>query len=85
MDDEVVILAEAVWDHISMESEELAFKAGDVIEVLDTLDRDWWWGSCGEKCGWFPSAFVRVSRELNKSHVQFVMNKVLPWLFVCFS
>ncbi|XP_075210885.1 rho guanine nucleotide exchange factor 3 [Lycorma delicatula] len=65
MDEEVVILAEAVWDHVAMETEELAFRAGDVIEVLDTLDRDWWWGSCNNCVGWFPSAFVRlrVSQE----------------------
>lgn len=61
MDEEVVILAEAVWDHVAMEPEELAFRAGDVIEVLDTLDRDWWWGARGDQAGWFPSAFVRVS------------------------
>jgi len=65
MDEEVVILAEAVWDHVAMEPEELAFRAGDVIEVLDTLDRDWWWGATGENCGWFPSAFVRVSKIFN--------------------
>ncbi|KAL0275632.1 UNVERIFIED_CONTAM: hypothetical protein PYX00_003429 [Menopon gallinae] len=65
MDEEVVVLAEAVWDHVAMEPEELAFRAGDVIEVLDTLDRDWWWGATGDNYGWFPSAFVRlrVSQE----------------------
>uniref|UniRef100_A0A0A9YF62 Spermatogenesis-associated protein 13 n=1 Tax=Lygus hesperus TaxID=30085 RepID=A0A0A9YF62_LYGHE len=65
MDEEVVILAEAVWDHVAMETEELAFRAGDVIEVLDTLDKDWWWGAKGQQTGWFPSAFVRlrVSQE----------------------
>ncbi|KAJ9585687.1 hypothetical protein L9F63_002477, partial [Diploptera punctata] len=43
MDEDVAVLAEAVWDHVAMEPEELAFRAGDVIEVLDTVDRDWWW------------------------------------------
>ncbi|XP_024879180.1 rho guanine nucleotide exchange factor 4-like isoform X3 [Temnothorax curvispinosus] len=65
MDEEIVMLAEAVWDHVAMEPEELAFRAGDVIDVLDTLDRDWWWGSCRGEHGWFPAAFVRlrVSQE----------------------
>ncbi|XP_026669321.1 uncharacterized protein LOC108624996 isoform X4 [Ceratina calcarata] len=65
MDEEVVILAEAVWDHVAMEPEELAFRAGDVIEVLDNMDKDWWWGSCRGEHGWFPAAFVRlrVSQE----------------------
>lgn len=64
MDEEVVILAEAVWDHVAMEPEELAFRAGDVIDVLDNLDKDWWWGSCRGEHGWFPAAFVRVRNSL---------------------
>ncbi|XP_014470070.1 PREDICTED: uncharacterized protein LOC106742017 isoform X2 [Dinoponera quadriceps] len=60
MDEDVAILAEAVWDHVAMETEELAFRAGDVIDVLDTLDKDWWWGSCRGMHGWFPAAFVRL-------------------------
>lgn len=60
MDEDLIILAEAVWDHVTMEPEELAFRAGDVIEVLDTMNRDWWWGTRGEDSGWFPAAFVRV-------------------------
>ncbi|XP_067008180.1 spermatogenesis-associated protein 13 isoform X2 [Anabrus simplex] len=65
MDEDLVILAEAVWDHVTMEPEELAFRAGDEIEVLDTVNRDWWWGTRGEDSGWFPAAFVRlrVSQE----------------------
>lgn len=62
---EVIILAEAVFDHVSFEPEELAFRAGDLIEVQETANRDWWWGSTNGKSGWFPSQFVRlrVSQE----------------------
>lgn len=65
MDEEMVILAEAVFDHVAIEAEELAFRAGDVIEVLETANRDWWWGSTNGKSGWFPAQFVRlrVSQE----------------------
>ncbi|KAK0182228.1 hypothetical protein PV327_000389 [Microctonus hyperodae] len=65
MDEEIAILAEAVWDHVAIEPEELAFRAGELIDVLDTLDKDWWWGSCRGEHGWFPAAFVRlrVSQE----------------------
>lgn len=73
MDEDVVILAEAVWDHVAMEPEELAFRAGEVIEVLDTLDRDWWWGAQGDQAGWFPSAFVRVSVLLNINLFNFLI------------
>ncbi|KAL3277291.1 hypothetical protein HHI36_012641 [Cryptolaemus montrouzieri] len=65
MDEEMVILAEAVFDHVAIEAEELAFRAGDVIEVLETTNKDWWWGSTNKKTGWFPAQFVRlrVSQE----------------------
>lgn len=65
MDEDVVILAEAVFDHVAIDAEELAFRAGDVVEVIDTNNRDWWWGSADGKSGWFPvnSVRLRVSQE----------------------
>lgn len=75
------ILAEAVWDHVAMESEELGFRAGDVVTVIDSQDRDWWWGESEGRSGWFPSLFVRLkvgqtveeqtsSRKLSESEVR---------------
>lgn len=61
MDEVPVILAEAVWDNIAMEPEELAFRAGDVINVLETVHQNWWWGACRGEHGWFPAASVRVT------------------------
>ena len=52
---------EALWDHVTLDPEELGFRAGDVIEVTDMTDKDWWWGKLREKEGWFPATFVRVS------------------------
>ncbi|XP_051970234.1 uncharacterized protein spata13 isoform X2 [Xyrauchen texanus] len=52
--------AEALWDHVTMEEQELAFKAGEVIQVLDVQEKDWWWGMVGDREAWFPSSFVRV-------------------------
>ncbi|KAL1491966.1 hypothetical protein ABEB36_012477 [Hypothenemus hampei] len=64
-DDDMMILAEAVFDHVAIEADELPFRAGDVIEVEDITDREWWWGSNNSKWGWFPAQFVRlrVSQE----------------------
>lgn len=50
-DEDVVVLAEAVFDHVAIEADELPFRAGDVIEVEDTTDREWWWGSNNERWG----------------------------------
>ncbi|ELT97753.1 hypothetical protein CAPTEDRAFT_180035 [Capitella teleta] len=43
-----------------MDTEELGFRAGEVIEVMDMTDKDWWWGRMASSEGWFPAAFVRL-------------------------
>ncbi|XP_064455915.1 uncharacterized protein LOC135366883 isoform X2 [Ornithodoros turicata] len=55
-----VAYVEALWDHVTMDSEELAFQVGEVIEVTDMSDKDWWWGSIDQRSGWFPAEFVRL-------------------------
>ncbi|XP_058856971.1 uncharacterized protein LOC117430635 isoform X2 [Acipenser ruthenus] len=55
-----LVSAEAVWDHVTMVDRELAFKAGDVIKVLDASNKDWWWGQIDDEEGWFPASFVRL-------------------------
>lgn len=55
-----VVCAEALWDHVTMDDQELGFKAGDVIQVLDASNKDWWWGRNEDKEAWFPASFVRV-------------------------
>lgn len=52
--------AEALWDHVTMDPEELSFKAGDIITVISMTNIDWWFGQVGEMVGWFPAPFVRV-------------------------
>ena len=55
--------AEALWDHVTMDPEELSFHAGDIITVLTMTSCDWWFGQVGDRVGWFPAPFVRVSRK----------------------
>ncbi|XP_030772714.1 rho guanine nucleotide exchange factor 4 [Rhinopithecus roxellana] len=55
-----VVCAEALWDHVTMDDQELGFKAGDVIEVMDATNRAWWWGRAADCEGWFPASFVRL-------------------------
>lgn len=56
-----MVYAEALWDHVTMDDQELGFKAGDVIEVVDATNKEWWWGRILDNEGWFPASFVRVS------------------------
>lgn len=46
---------------MTMDEQELGFKAGDVIQVLEASNKDWWWGRNEDKEAWFPASFVRVS------------------------
>ncbi|XP_060090765.1 spermatogenesis-associated protein 13 isoform X2 [Heteronotia binoei] len=55
-----MVYAEALWDHVTMDDQELAFKAGDVIQVLEASNKDWWWGRSEDKEAWFPASFVRL-------------------------
>ncbi|XP_004854894.1 spermatogenesis-associated protein 13 isoform X1 [Heterocephalus glaber] len=55
-----VVFAEALWDHVTMDDQELGFKAGDVIQVLEASNKDWWWGRNEDKEAWFPASFVRL-------------------------
>ncbi|XP_009296715.1 rho guanine nucleotide exchange factor 4 isoform X2 [Danio rerio] len=54
------VCAEALWDHVTMDDQELGFKAGDVIEVVDATNKEWWWGRVLDSEGWFPASFVRL-------------------------
>ncbi|CAL9697988.1 unnamed protein product [Knipowitschia caucasica] len=54
------VYAEALWDHVTMGEQELAFKVGDVVRVLDASHSEWWWGRGADREAWFPSCFVRV-------------------------
>ncbi|XP_018496492.2 uncharacterized protein LOC100905253 [Galendromus occidentalis] len=71
-----VTYVEALWDHITLDPEELAFRAGEVIRVSDRSDRDWWWGALGsneQRTGWFPANFVRlrVDQENKEGYVPY--------------
>ncbi|KAJ8278172.1 hypothetical protein GJAV_G00084710 [Gymnothorax javanicus] len=70
------VYAEALWDHVTMEEEELAFKAGDVIRVLDAPNKDWWWGATCDRQAWFPSSFVRVRVNQEDAEVAMLMDNI---------
>ncbi|XP_072332983.1 spermatogenesis-associated protein 13-like isoform X6 [Scyliorhinus torazame] len=55
-----IVYAEALWDHVTMDEQELGFKAGEVIRVLDASNKEWWWGMIEDKEAWFPASFVRL-------------------------
>ena len=72
------VFAEAIWDHVALGALQLAFLAGDVIEVTYCADRDWWWGRVRDKEGWFPSCFAKVKNNhyliLNKKFIASIIS-----------
>jgi len=41
------------------ESNDLVFSEGDVIEIVDETNADWWTGKCNGRQGLFPSSYVK--------------------------
>ncbi|VIO88983.1 Uncharacterized protein BM_BM12527 [Brugia malayi] len=59
-DEQCLLSAEAVWDHVAVLPNELPFAIGDIISVLDySSHEEFWYGNCRERVGWFPSSYVR--------------------------
>uniref|UniRef100_A0A8B9JD89 Rho guanine nucleotide exchange factor 4 n=1 Tax=Astyanax mexicanus TaxID=7994 RepID=A0A8B9JD89_ASTMX len=54
-----------------MDDQELGFKAGDVIEVVDATNKEWWWGRILDSEGWFPASFVRFFYFLSLQQTDF--------------
>lgn len=50
----------ALYDHEAEADDELNFKTGDIVEVLETGDDGWWKGRCHGQVGLFPVNYVEA-------------------------
>ncbi|KAH9379395.1 hypothetical protein HPB48_023147 [Haemaphysalis longicornis] len=57
-DDRTKCLVQAMYDFQPQESGELEFRRGDIINVHDRSDSNWWEGEIGSRRGYFPATYV---------------------------
>ncbi|XP_027628550.1 GRB2-related adapter protein 2 isoform X2 [Tupaia chinensis] len=50
--------ARALYDFEALEEDELGFRSGEVVEVLDSSNPSWWTGRLHDKLGLFPANYV---------------------------
>ena len=77
-----------MFDFTAAEDNELSFKTGEVIEILDDRDKHWWKGRSAIGEGLFPSNFVTLDLSTDpsaKSELCVVEHKVCayPSLLLC--
>ncbi|XP_060116850.1 growth factor receptor-bound protein 2-like isoform X1 [Heteronotia binoei] len=54
---------QALFDFAPQEEDELGFRRGDFIQVLDNADPNWWKGACRGQTGTFPRNYVTLVKQ----------------------
>ncbi|XP_030874475.1 intersectin-1-like [Leptonychotes weddellii] len=56
-----------VYDYSAQNDDELAFSKGQIINVLNKDDPDWWRGEVNGQVGLFPSNYVKLTADTDPS------------------
>lgn len=78
-------LVEAIYDYSPQQPEDLGFRAGDKVKVLEHTSADWWKGTSNGQTGMFPSNYVKplgqyYQQTANQSEQQYYQqNVVIPF------
>ena len=50
---------EVLYDYTANQEDELTIEPGDIIDVTDQQDQDWWTGELNGRSGIFPASYVQ--------------------------
>ena len=50
---------QALYDFEPQEEGELLMRKGDIVNVVEKVDQNWWKGTCDGRTGLFPAPYVR--------------------------
>ncbi|XP_075028069.1 intersectin-1 isoform X5 [Calonectris borealis] len=56
-----------MYDYTAQNDDELAFNKGQIINVLNKEDPDWWKGEVNGQVGLFPSNYVKLTTDMDPS------------------
>ncbi|KAG0353521.1 hypothetical protein BG005_007195 [Podila minutissima] len=73
---QVIVRAKTMYDFAGLDIGDLSFKAGDIINVIEYMNDDWWRGSLGKNYGIFPSSYVRILDSDSEAHLLEVIAQV---------
>lgn len=71
--------AKVLFTFLAREKDQLTFKEGDIVSVLDEFNDYWWKGQLGNKRGIFPSNYVEVTGEKHATRASFETGPSLPY------
>ncbi|GAB1861652.1 RING-type E3 ubiquitin transferase [Camponotus japonicus] len=54
----------AIYDYVSKEAGDLSFKKGDIVILRKKIDKNWYFGECGNNHGVFPLSYIQVMTPL---------------------
>ncbi len=61
-----------MYDFVAAEDNELSFRAGEVITIIDESDENWWKGETQLGKGLFPASFVSANLSVELQPCKYI-------------
>lgn len=74
--DGVLDTAKVIYDYEAKEKNELSLKKGEVVKVIQQLEKGWWFGELNGKTGLFPGSYVELQTTNKKQQFMLELEAV---------